>query len=294
MNITSTVNQVKINPISYCAIPIKMILQETDFCGAHGTAFIYEQNDALYLITNWHNVSGINPITSNPMLEETAFRPDAIRVRMQIDPKHTEYESIKWRNIDIKLYDEDGNPLWFISTKYRHNVDVIAIELKELPQDIRVAAINNIGFDNIKYEIADDIFVLGFPLKPEKLGFPIWKRGSIASEPDLNYLRLPLIMIDTSTYKGMSGSPVIFKRTGIHNLDGNGGVVDETIIGEICNFIGIYSGRLFCGEKISKELPLANLGLVWKKHIINEIINDAAKDKINTFDEENTLLIPLK
>ncbi len=271
-----------------------MILQETDFCGAHGTAFIYEQNDALYLITNWHNVSGINPITSNPMLEETAFRPDAIRVRMQIDPKHTEYESIKWRNIDIKLYDEDGNPLWFISTKYRHNVDVIAIELKELPQDIRVAAINNIGFDNIKYEIADDIFVLGFPLKPEKLGFPIWKRGSIASEPDLNYLRLPLIMIDTSTYKGMSGSPVIFKRTGIHNLDGNGGVVDETIIGEICNFIGIYSGRLFCGEKISKELPLANLGLVWKKHIINEIINDAAKDKINTFDEENTLLIPLK
>lgn len=40
--------------------------------------------------------------------------------------------------------------------------------------------------------------------------FPVWKRGSIASEPLFNINLGPAILVDAVTRRGMSGSPVLY------------------------------------------------------------------------------------
>jgi len=48
------------------------------------------------------------------------------------------------------------------------------------------------------------------------------------------------------------------------------------LIGEIQNFVGIYSGRI-----LGKTELEAQLGIVWKKEVIDEIIDGEFKDEIN-------------
>jgi hypothetical protein len=73
------------------------------------------------------------------------------------------------------------------------------------------------------------------------------------------------MLIDTATRPGLSGSPVIMQRVGIHGATG-GVITADTIFGRIRKFVGIYSGRI--GEDEFK----AQLGVVWKASVISEIV----------------------
>jgi hypothetical protein len=114
--------------------------------------------------------------------------------------------------------------------------------------------------------VADDAFVVGYPFADlTYASLPIWKRASLASEPDIDVDQLPKMLIDTATRPGLSGSPVIMQRVGIHGVTG-GVITDDTIIGRIRKFVGIYSGRIGDGEF------KAQLGIVWKARVISEIV----------------------
>jgi len=55
--------------------------------------------------------------------------------------------------------------------------------------------------------------VLGYPegmIGPGRS--PIWKRGSMASEPKYNWRDKPGFLIDTATRNGMSGAPVVARH----------------------------------------------------------------------------------
>jgi hypothetical protein len=146
-----------------------------------------------------------------------------------------------------------------IHSVYKKAVDVVALKITP-PNGVIMKPINKEIFDNEKPMVSDDVFVLGYPYDVKGGGnFPIWKRASIATEPDLNYNFLPQMLVDTATRSGMSGSPVIFRRTGVHGLV-DGKMVDSSSIGTVEDFLGIYSGR-YVGE--SKDD--AQLGIVWKK-----------------------------
>ncbi|MCF6348609.1 MAG: hypothetical protein L3J20_09970 [Flavobacteriaceae bacterium] len=86
---------------------------------------------------------------------------------------------------------------------------------------------------------------------------------------------MPKIFVDTASRPGMSGSPVIFKRSGIHGII-DGKLKLDTVIGVIQGFVGIYSGRI-----LGKNELEAQLGIVWKKQVIDEIIDGDTKGKIN-------------
>jgi len=73
----------------------------------------------------------------------------------------------------------------------------------------------------------------------------------------------------------MSGAPVLFRRVGFHNKSGNK-LNANTIIGEIRNFVGVYSGRVTGDNDFD-----AQLGIVWKKEVIEEIIKGGVKDTRN-------------
>jgi hypothetical protein len=247
-----------------------MYFDETRQKLASATGFVYERKEKLYLITNWHNVTGINPITKKHISNHGGI-PDVMVLTLlkQIKPH------IEWDNFAFNLYDEDGKADWLVHPVHKELVDVVAIEL-EFDKDFKgiFKPINKLKFDKFDLEVSDDIFILGFPYGLNGGGyFPIWKRGSVATEPDINYEGLPKILVDTASRTGMSGSPVIFKRDGIHGAE-DGKLKSDTVIGTIQDFVGIYSGRI-PGETEFE----AQLGIVWKKIVIDEIIDGNIKDE---------------
>ena len=155
-------------------------------------------------------------------------------------------------------------------------MDVVAIPLSDqIKNKYRLFPINAIEFDSrFKEEVADDAFVVGYPFADMTYAsLPIWKRASLASEPDIDVDRLPKMLIDTATRPGLSGSPVIMQRVGIHGAK-DGVFSEDTIIGRIRKFVGIYSGRI--GDDELK----AQLGIVWKAQVISEIVGAKTFGKI--------------
>ncbi len=161
-----------------------------------------------------------------------------------------------------------SKPLWYEHPVHGHTVDVVVLPLSDTIQSSRALfAINAIDFDaQFSEEVADDAFIVGYPFSEMPyLQLPIWKRASIASEPSVELDKLPKMLVDTATRPGLSGSPVVMQRVGIHGMS-NGVVKGLEIIGRIRNFVGVYSGRLGADEE------KAQLGIVWKARVIREII----------------------
>lgn len=255
--------KIKPDPISLTVHQLHMCFIPTNLVISSGTGFIYSKNESLYLITNWHNVSGRNPQTSKCLSDHAAV-PDVISTLFRCRDN-----SAMCKREQIPLRDEETqDPLWLEHPIHGQNVDVVAIKLSDAIVDsYQLFPINELDFEKDKEEVADEVFVVGFPFSDMSyLNMPIWKKASIASEPDIDQDKLPKFLIDTATRPGLSGSPAIMQRTGVHGLV-NGGAGGFSSIGTIRNFLGVYSGRIG-----SDELK-AQLGVVWKAKVIDEIID---------------------
>ncbi len=116
---------VDINQLSYTSIPITMYFDETRQKLASATGFVYERNEKLYLITKWHNITGINPITKKQIGNHGGI-PDVIVLTLLAQTK----PHIEWKNFTFNLYDEDKKADWLIHPIHKELVDVVAIELR--------------------------------------------------------------------------------------------------------------------------------------------------------------------
>jgi hypothetical protein len=114
-----------------------------------------------------------------------------------------------------------------------------------------------------------DVFILGYPFGAQPPAFPIWKRGSIASEPYLVHSTTGYYLVDTASRPGMSGSPVILRSWSNHILESNMWTTTSDKL-PIDRIIGVYSGR-----KIPTD---AQIGIVWHVDYIDEIIDGAKRD----------------
>ena len=250
---------------------------------AIGTAFIYEYEDVYYIITNGHNVTGVNPETNMRLSSHCAF-PSKIQISLhakvlpawqELVPEKGMVASMP-RHVGFNLYldEEHSNPDWYVHPEHGYQVDVVALPFmhkNEIPDHLLIFPINKYrefidSFDS-EARVADDVFILGYPFgitDPSEM--PIWKKGSIASEPGIPYKGLPKMLVDTATRSGMSGAPVIFMRSGWHHLE-NGQLTDNSSIGTLHGFVGVYSGRI--GAQNETE---AQLGIVWRRQVIEEIL----------------------
>ncbi|UIK06903.1 trypsin-like peptidase domain-containing protein [Neorhizobium galegae] len=128
------------------------------------------------------------------------------------------------------------------------------------------------GVSHFYPQVGSDVFVLGYPYGIELAGiFPIWKRASIASEPQatitsggFNYE--DLLYIDALTKSGMSGSPVISipKEGEVYVTDGVGVPMKD----RRPHLVGIYAGR----EGVTNEELEFSIGRVWKASTIAGIV----------------------
>ncbi|MDP3946518.1 MAG: trypsin-like peptidase domain-containing protein [Lutibacter sp.] len=229
-----------------------------------GTCFFAKNEDKTFLITNWHNVSGLNPKTK-VFMGPFAVQPDQLAIKI-----FKNQEILELTDINIDLYDSDSKPVWLEHPIHKEKVDVVAIEVR-IPDDKLIFCVEECiepFNENTQIHVKDDVYVLGYPFGLNAGGiFPIWKRASIASEPIINIEALPKMYIDTASRPGMSGSPVIYKeKRSVMIGDGEPGKASK-FSSYFMQFVGIYSGRITDGKENT-----AQLGIVWKYPVINEII----------------------
>ena len=132
------------------------------------------------------------------------------------------------------------------------------IELDRVLGDIarlsRIPCLNEVQqVSDMVLRVGQDVFVLGFPLGIMKTGvFPVWKRASIATEPDYPVNDIPCFLLDTATREGMSDAPVLQRVSAYDQRDG-GSIIAGAPMTQV---VGISSGR-YVGE-----LGEAQLGTV--------------------------------
>lgn len=252
-NVATPAKSVMIDPLS--ARPLYLIQAKGDEALGTATGFIVEHDKTKYLITNWHVVAGRHPETNQPVHPQ-GKTPDALFIWHHGKMLGT------WVRKKESLVDNTGKPLWLEHKKGRA-VDVVALPLTNVANDVQVYPFDlSLADADMVPEVAMPVSIVGFPVGLTSAGFfPIWKTGHIASEPNLDYHKEPLFLIDATTRGGMSGSPVILRLSGGYKT--KLGDIIMSSGGHRTLFLGVYSGRLPHDSEI---------GRVWRPRLIEEIL----------------------
>lgn len=265
-------------------ITTPVILLKGDEEVSQGTGFYYVLKGLthaaiLFLVTNHHMLTGYPP-------EETKSpKGDNIRFYLHRDANDPGYVS----GIGFPLYTEDGKPIWLSSKEFpQADVAVIPI-LRALYADAAVFAISeDWAAGNIKLRPTSTITLIGYPYGyyDKKNWLPVWKTGSIASEPEVDFERKPLFLVDISAFPGMSGSPAFAIAYGAYEM-----VEGPTTVGHVQKFLGIYASMPMLKEakyleEITSESRLGilvgeslELGHIWKASVIINIIKQFDVEK---------------
>jgi len=185
------------------------------------------------------------------------------RARFQIPGQ---FQTQEWR---IAVRDEQDAPLWLIHPASRVDVAVLPFAVGQNPI-VGLYPLNVLADDPLAIGIGMEVFILGFPFKIAPPAFPVWKRGSIASEPELARIGGGYMHVDTASRPGMSGAPVIRRSVGTHFLTDGSTLTD---LKYKTRFLGVYSGRVPADHPYE-----AQIGLVWDASYIYEIIAGGVRD----------------
>jgi len=238
-----------------------------------GSCFFWLFDGRTYLLTNWHNLSGRNPFTGQPM-SETGGVPDRIRFMAYKPVSELDthgYFQLEYVSVEVRLCKPDlTEPKWFEHPSFGRRVDVAALDVTDTLQGLQIDHANTLESDAvIEPTASQDVFVVGFPFGLiANAPAPIWKRGSIAIDPTFDPDGLPKMLVDTATREGMSGSLVIARHiiVGREYLKKDGTMSQPVLYSKLDLVVGIYSGRHY------RDLEKAQLGIVWKRSAVEETI----------------------
>lgn len=287
------------NPISYTTTHIKMFFNEQFL--ATGTAFVMQYAGKYGLITNWHVLSGQNPITgrclaANGGIPNIAKFHVALVYRLDDGPRFT--ETIHFLPIEIPLLDNKGRAVWNDNRTNDPLSDYAVILLDEIIPELNQSgyslraiqggvitikkgkkAHNRVKQEDINHfhpQVGHQVFIVGYPVGVEHSGvFPVWKGGTIASEPasSLTFAGVEtsdVIYVDGLTRAGMSGSPVIcLQKPGDIYFTDDGVQITASKAGPL--LVGVYAGR---DGVTNSEADLA-LGRVWKVAAVEKLFGDS-------------------
>jgi hypothetical protein len=131
------------------------------------TGFLWQRGDTLYLITNWHCVTGWHPIEGRS-LDNTGFEPELAVVSIAIaDTSGKEAERLPDAKVSVALRDGD-RPTWLEHPKFGRHVDVVAIGLdfRDKVEGGRLLGkpINAYDYKDLDFQVGDEAFVIGYPM----------------------------------------------------------------------------------------------------------------------------------
>lgn len=238
-----------------------------------GSCFFWRHEGSTFLVTNWHNLTGRNPLTG-ASASNNGGRPDYVEFmaykRVSENNENGTFEMM-YESVRVQLCDPDlTNHRWYEHPQFGRQVDIGAIDVTELVSEYLISHVNELEADAIHDPlVAQDVYVVGFPFGAiSGAPAPVWKRGTIALDPSFDPEGLPKILIDTATREGMSGSVVVarhlFWGSGYKRKDGS--TADPILLGQHDTVLGIYSGRHY------PDLELAQLGIVWRRRCLEELL----------------------
>jgi len=258
-----------VDPRSFMAFRIFPRFNDTQLGVA--TAFLYENDQRTFLVTNWHNVTGRRPDTHEVIHTKAAIPNNFLAGLhcMTLGSDGKVDSGIVTINLPLYFDAEMMQPTWLEHPLLGCRVDVVAIEIHEGRMTGNYPGWNSLvrvsrGETDLRASIGSDAYILGFPRGIGGGDFPIWKRGSIATEAYTEIDGLPKLYVDTATKEGMSGAPVFLASNGfVHREDPS---IRAIANGIVHRFIGVYSGRV--GDSALE----AQLGIVWKESALMDIL----------------------
>ena len=238
-------------------------LMRGDLVLAKGSGFFWRNTKGEVLLGScWHNFTGVDPVTG-VALSHHGGRPTAVKFWAPT-PGNGNNRLI----IERPLYDEEGNALWLVHPSLRQNADVVALPVGPVPEFLHY--VNEVDNFPLRRVVGMDVFVLGYPEGISRDWCPVWKRGSLALEPQMVCDEEPFTLIDTATRAGMSGALVVQRAIGFALHEGSDNVSPRTTA---TRFFGVYSGRFATKDEFG-----AHLGIVWPSDLFERIAEDGVRD----------------
>ncbi len=273
----SLARQQDLDPASLMTTPV--LLMNEGRTVSQGTGFFFgstnstspgRQVETMFLVTNYHVVTG------NPPLSTAPPTGDRIRFVMHKDPANLTDVHV----VELPLYDERQQPLWVASEAYPA-ADIVLLPVPprayaNIPQLVFIEAHTRA---DIRIRPTSGATLLGYPFGfyDQKHFLPIWKTGHVASEPSVDFEGRPVFLVDVSAFPGMSGSPVLAVANGLYESEDG-----SMRSGRIWKLLGIFSSMPVIRERrpvsspgFSAEMQTfetsLQLGYVWKAGLIAEL-----------------------
>jgi hypothetical protein len=291
--------------ISNSIVHLTMRFQETVL--SIGTGFIYKHAEQYFIITAWHNVTGLHSETLENLGSNGGI-PDNIVVNLSVS--YPGFGVVKMP-VTLPLSDEEKS-LFYIHPKNWPRIDVVAIpfdpneehnselhlstgEIKKTKKPLLIPMANGTTEDtqaeicpvqqyfvpdnNVisqwlnSVDVTEELFIPGYPHNVQDFyAQPVWKRATIASSVQAGWNREPKFLIDSASKSGMSGAPVLyFSSKGIVQIHGTSHYYGQ----EVAILTGVYVGRLGVEGEADPQI-----GTVWNQSVIDEIIQGQCFERL--------------
>jgi hypothetical protein len=180
------------DPLNFSTVKLETYFDDTKLGDATGF-FVHLHHNGTpthRLVTNWHILSGRNAENPEIILHRLGAIPNRIRLSLTLKPDQPEYEGDTNRQlmqeVFIHLFNAQVQAEWAQhAEKNKFDVAVVSPPAASLSR-YHIVGVNEISLQNdMSIEIGNEVFILGFPLGFTHLTtMPIWKRGSIATDPN--------------------------------------------------------------------------------------------------------------
>jgi hypothetical protein len=271
-----------IEPMSLMTTPV--ILAEGGRSSSQGTGFLYattrgEDIDMVFLVTNYHVVTGNEPLSS--------ARPKGDRIQFYL---HTSRNDPSTHfPVTVPLYTKTGEPLWIRSRAYPE-ADVVLYPLVPQLYDGRgqlvVFSEAHTTID-MRVRPSTQATLLGYPYGffDTRNFLPVWKTGHLASEPDFDFQGEPVFLVDVSAFPGMSGAPVVAVSNSVYESESG-----SMMSGAQRKLLGVFSAMRMVRTRGAADASgfdnaqpspgdSLQLGYVWKASLINDIARGFNKEE---------------
>lgn len=240
-----------------------------------GTGFFYisgkGDKSVMFLATNYHVITGIGPTEK----ATKTVLGDELVIQLR-DKAGKAYNEI------IPLFINEYQNWLEHPTDDEADVVLIPLPPKMLEKADFAYIGNETTINDLMLPPSSPVVMIGYPhgYRDTVNNLPIWKTGSLASEPEYDFDGKKVIVVDISAYPGMSGSPAFYvSHNGYSTKKGDvvmGG-------GMAIHFLGVYASMQMLNSdlyleqvqnqsnyKVSHSESL-QLGHVWKAELLEQI-----------------------
>jgi len=256
--------QATVEPASLMTTPVYLFQGNRQI--SQGTGFFFgipnasNVIDTVFLVTNYHVVTGNSPNTT------LSAKGDRVVFYLHIDQQ----DPSRVKQVALPLYSTAGVPRW-VQSEDHPDADLVLVPLP--PESYEGIAMFVFDESHTRGKITirptSPATLLGYPygFSDTVNRLPVWKTGHVASEPNVDFQGKPSFLVDVSAFPGMSGSPVLAVANGVYE-DDRGAMG----MGRVIRLLGVFSAMPVMRSDIPGQPDTSlELGIVWKSALIVEL-----------------------